>query len=78
MAYLMGIDMGTTSVKTAVFDEALQEKMKLTADYTLDSKGELLLTLMSSLAQEESRSLSQNVTWGQRNGIRSYALADYG
>lgn len=34
--------------------------------YTLDSKGELLLTLMSSLAQEESRSLSQNVTWGQR------------
>ena len=40
MAYLMGIDMGTTSVKTAVFDEALQEKMKLTADYTLDSKGD--------------------------------------
>lgn len=34
--------------------------------YTLDSKGELLLTLMSSLSQEESRSLSQNVTWGQR------------
>ena len=34
--------------------------------YTLDSKGELLITLMSSLAQEESRSLSQNVTWGMR------------
>lgn len=34
--------------------------------YTLDSKGELLLTLMSSLAQEESRSISENVTWGQR------------
>lgn len=34
--------------------------------YSLDSKGELLLTLMSSLAQEESRSLSQNVTWGRR------------
>lgn len=33
---------------------------------TLDSKGELLLTLMSSLAQEESRSISQNTTWGQR------------
>ena len=28
--------------------------------------GEFLLTLMSSLAQEESRSISQNVTWGQR------------
>ena len=34
--------------------------------YTLDSKGELLVTIMSSLAQEESRSISENVTWGQR------------
>ena len=34
--------------------------------YTLDSKGELLLTIMSSLSQEESRSISENVTWGQR------------
>lgn len=34
--------------------------------YTLDSKGEFLITLMSSLAQEESRSLSENVTWGIR------------
>lgn len=34
--------------------------------YTFDGKGELLLTLMSSLAQEESRSISENVTWGQR------------
>ena len=34
--------------------------------YTLDSKGELLITIMSSLAQEESRSISENVTWGQR------------
>ena len=33
---------------------------------TLDSKGELLITIMSSLAQEESRSISENVTWGQR------------
>ena len=33
---------------------------------TFDSKGELLITIMSSLAQEESRSISQNVTWGQR------------
>ena len=40
MGYLMGIDMGTTSVKTAVFDEHLCEKMKLTADYTLTSKGD--------------------------------------
>ena len=34
--------------------------------YTLDSKGKLLITIMSSLAQEESRSISENVTWGQR------------
>ena len=34
--------------------------------HTLDAKGELLITLMSSLAQEESRSLSENVTWGVR------------
>lgn len=34
--------------------------------YTLDSKGELLITIMSSLAQEESRSISENVAWGKR------------
>ena len=34
--------------------------------WTLDAKGELLITIMSSLAQEESRSISQNVTWGKR------------
>lgn len=34
--------------------------------YTLDSKGELLITIMSSIAQEESRSISENVTWGKR------------
>ena len=34
--------------------------------WTFDGKGELLLTIMASLAQEESRSISENVTWGQR------------
>ena len=34
--------------------------------FTLDSKGELLITIMGSLAQEESRSISENTTWGQR------------
>ena len=34
--------------------------------YTLDSQGELVITIMSSLAQEESRSISENVTWGMR------------
>ena len=36
------------------------------AIWTFDGKGELLITIMSSLAQEESRSISENVTWGQR------------
>ena len=34
--------------------------------WTFDGKGKLLITIMSSLAQEESRSISENVTWGQR------------
>ena len=34
--------------------------------WTFDSKGELLITIMSSLAQEESRSISENTTWGHR------------
>lgn len=34
--------------------------------YTLDSKGELLITIMSSLAQEEARNISENTAWGRR------------
>lgn len=34
--------------------------------YTLDSKGELLITIMSSFAQEESHSISDNTKWGIR------------
>lgn len=37
--------------------------------YTLDAKGEVMLTIMSSLAQEESRSISENVTWGIRKSM---------
>lgn len=37
--------------------------------YTFDSKCELLITIMSSLAQEESRSISENITWGQRKSF---------
>lgn len=49
--------------------------------YTLDAKGELLITIMSSLAQEESRSISQNTTWGQRkrfaDGKMSLAYSNF-
>lgn len=34
--------------------------------YTFDSKGELMISLLSSLAQDESRSISENTTWGIR------------
>ena len=34
--------------------------------WTFDSKGELLITIMASFAQEEVRSLSENVKWGLR------------
>lgn len=34
---------------------------------TMDSTGEFLLTLMSSFAEEESRSISENVTWAVRH-----------
>ncbi len=36
---------------------------------TFDSKGELLITILSSLAQEESRSISENVSWGIRKSF---------
>lgn len=34
--------------------------------WTLDSKGEFLITLLTSLAQEEARSISENTAWGLR------------
>ena len=33
-------------------------------------KSELILTIMASIAQEESRSISQNVTWGKEGFSR--------
>lgn len=49
--------------------------------FTLDFKGEPLITIMSSLAQEESRSISENTTWGQRkrfaDGIMSLGYSNF-
>ena len=44
---------------------------------TFDTKGELLLTILSSLAQEEARSISENTTWGLRKRFQDgkYSLA---
>ena len=38
----LGIDIGTTSVKAAAFDDSLNMKASLTADYTLDSHGDIV------------------------------------
>ena len=34
--------------------------------WTFDPKSELILTIMASIAQEESRNISQNVKWGKK------------
>jgi len=47
-------------------DKGVEVYFQKESIFTLDSKGELLITIMSSLAQEESRSISENVTWGVR------------
>lgn len=48
---------------------------------TSDPKSELILTIMASIAQEESRSISENVKigkrWGVQNGKVSFAYANF-
>ena len=51
----------------AVGVEVIFEKENL---HTLDPKCEVMLTIMSSLAQEESRSISENVRWGQQKSMQ--------
>lgn len=43
--------------------------------YTLDARGEVLLTILSSLAQDESRSISENTAWGIH---KRYEAGHYG
>ena len=42
---------------------------------TMDKQCEVLLTIMSSLAQEESRSISENVRWGQQRSMQEGNVA---
>ena len=39
--------------------------------HTFDPKCEMMLTIMSSLAQEESRSISENVRWGKQKSMQN-------
>lgn len=50
----------------AVGVEVIFEKENL---HTLDPKCEMILTIFSSLAQEESRSMSENIRWGHRKSM---------
>lgn len=47
----------------------------------IDGKSEFILTLMSSFFQEESRSISENCTWGQKKDLqmrkRIFYLLDF-
>lgn len=46
--------------------------------YTFDSNGELMLTILASMAQEESRNISENVRWGKNKKARDgYAQVGY-
>jgi len=59
------------TIDTLQYTRALKEKnigVYFMTDniYTLDSDGELRLTIMASLAQEESRKTSERVKWGQK------------
>ena len=49
--------------------------------YTLDSKGELLLTILSSISQQEAANISSNVAWGKRksfaDGKVSFAYSSF-
>lgn len=41
---------------------------------TLDAKGEVLLTILSSLAQDESRSISENSTWASAGALKRESI----
>lgn len=42
MKYLLGVDIGTTSLKAAVFDENAKPVKSVTKDYTLETKGDFV------------------------------------
>lgn len=46
--------------------------------YTFDSNGELMLTILASMAQEESRNISENVKWGKKKkAVDGYSQLGY-
>lgn len=46
--------------------------------YTFDSNGKLMLTILASMAQEESRNISENVKWGKKKkAVDGYSQVGY-
>lgn len=46
--------------------------------YTFDSNGELMLTILASMAQEKSRNISENVKWGKKKkAVDGYSQDGY-
>lgn len=65
MKYLLGIDVGTTSLKAALFDENAFCVKSVTKDYTLETKGdmvELEADVYVKLAKEVIDEISQDFT----------------
>ena len=62
---------------TVILLETIRELKQLKIDcffekenlHTLDPKCEMILTIFSSLAQEESRSISENIRWGRKKSM---------
>ncbi|MEZ2122374.1 recombinase family protein [Corynebacterium sp. CCM 9203] len=48
----------------ALKDKGVEVYFEKEGIWAFDAKGELLITIMSSLAQKEAQSISENVTWG--------------
>ena len=71
----------TISITRQLKDKGVEVYFEKENLWTLDSKSELILTIMASIAQEESRSISQNITigkrWGMQEGRVSFAYSSF-
>ena len=52
-------------------DKGVEVRFEKEHIHTFDPKCEVMLTIMSSLAQEESRSISENVRWGRQRSMQN-------
>ena len=60
----------TISITRELKDKGVEIYFEEQNIYTFDNNGELMLTILASIAQEESRNISENVKWGKRKRMR--------